>query len=98
MQHLGNTKYQKKPCVLCQVGRVKYRFTNAHQKEFQVQVMCRVLKAHFSGFYAWLHNPESRRTNANRRLVGLVKQAWLESGGVYGYRNLTLDLKNLGER
>lgn len=60
--------------------------------------MCRVLGVHFSGFYAWLHKPESSRTKANRRLVGLIKQAWLESGGVYGYRNITLDLKDLGER
>ena len=60
--------------------------------------MCRVLKVHFSGFYAWLHSPESPRAKANRRLVGMIKQAWLESGGVYGYRNITLDLKDLGER
>lgn len=26
------------------------------------------------------------------------KQAWLESGGVYGYRKLTLDMRDLGER
>ena len=25
-------------------------------------------------------------------------QAWLESGGVYGYRKLTLDMRDLGER
>nr|WP_156105493.1 MULTISPECIES: IS3 family transposase [unclassified Marinobacter] len=84
--------------VLCQGVRVKYRFIRAHQKEFRVRVMCRVLNVHFSGFYAWLHNPESPRAKVNRRLVGLIKQAWLESGGVYGYRNITLDLKDLGER
>lgn len=33
---------------------------------------------------------------ANRRLLGLIKQAGLESGGMYGYRNITLDLKDLG--
>lgn len=70
----------------------------AHQKEFRVRVMCRVLDVYFSGFYAWLHNPESPRAKVNRRLVGLTKQAWLESGGVYGYRNITLDLKDLEDR
>ncbi|WP_413774383.1 IS3 family transposase [Marinobacter sp. AN1] len=90
--------FKKGRSVLCQGVRVKYRFIRAHQKEFQVRVMCRVLKVHFSGFYAWLHSPESPRAKANRRLVGLIKQAWLESGGVYGYRNITLDLKDLGER
>lgn len=60
--------------------------------------MCRVLKVHFSGFYAWLSEPETPRHKENRRLTGLIKQFWLESGGVYGYRNITLDLKDLGER
>ncbi len=32
------------------------------------------------------------------RLSGLLKQAWLEYGGIYGYRKLTLDMRNLGER
>ncbi|MFE8073137.1 IS3 family transposase [Marinobacteraceae bacterium S3BR75-40.1] len=83
--------------VLCQRVRVKYRFIRAHQNEFQVRVMCRVLKVHFSGFYAWRNSPESSRTKANRRLLGLIKQSWLLSGGVYGYRNITLDLRDLGE-
>tara|TARA_R100000306_G_C4356271_1_gene132874 strand:- start:20 stop:844 length:825 start_codon:yes stop_codon:yes gene_type:complete len=60
--------------------------------------MCRVLKVHFSGFYAWLANPESSRAAANRRLTGLIRQSWLESGAVYGYRNIALDLKDLGEQ
>ncbi|BDB69369.1 hypothetical protein Cthiooxydans_17810 [Comamonas thiooxydans] len=28
----------------------------------------------------------------------MLKQAWLESGGVYDYRKLTLDMRDLGER
>ena len=28
----------------------------------------------------------------------MLKQAWLESGGVYGYRKLKLDMRDLGER
>ena len=34
----------------------------------------------------------------DQRLLGLLKQAWLESGCVYGYRKLTLDMRDLGER
>jgi hypothetical protein len=30
-------------------------------------------------------------------LLGLLKQAWLESGGVYGYRKLTLNMRDWGE-
>ncbi len=32
-----------------------------------------------------------------QRLAGLIKQSWLESGGVYGYRKITDDLRELGE-
>lgn len=30
--------------------------------------------------------------------MGLIKQSWLESGAVYGYRKITRDLHELGER
>ena len=33
---------------------MKYAFIRAHQTEFRVRVMCRVLRVHFSDFYAWL--------------------------------------------
>jgi putative transposase len=59
--------------------------------------MCRMLQLHPSGYYAWKANPESKRAADDRRLLGLLKQAWLESGGVYGYRKLTLDMRDLGE-
>ena len=32
------------------------------------------------------------------RLTGLIKQFWLESGGVYGYRKIYSDLREHGER
>ena len=38
------------------------------------------------------------RAKDDQRLSGLLKHAWLESGGVYGYRKLTLDMRDLGER
>ena len=60
--------------------------------------MCRVLGVQRSGFYAWLHQPSSDRAKEDQRLLGLVKQAWLESGMVYGYRKITVDLRDLGER
>lgn len=59
--------------------------------------MCRVFGVHRSGYYAWLRCPFSERAKENRRLTGLVKQVWLESGGIYGQRKVSLDLKDLGE-
>jgi len=59
--------------------------------------MCRILDVHRSGFYAWLKHPEPKRTQEDRRLLAKIKQFWAESGFVYGYRNITKDLKDDNE-
>lgn len=69
----------------------------AHQQEFRVTAMCRVLAAPRSGFYAWLASPQSNRERDDQRLLGLIKHAWLESGAVYGYRKIAQDMRELGE-
>lgn len=52
---------------------------------------------HPSGYYAWLAEPKSARAKEDQRLLGLIKHAWLESGGGYGYRKIHDDLRELGE-
>jgi len=76
---------------------VKYAFIKAHRSVFSIRSMCRVLRVHHSGFYAWLKSPLSERGKDDRRLTGLIKQSWLESGRVYGYRKIHDDLRNIGE-
>lgn len=73
-------------------------FIRAHQTEFRVRAMCRVLRVHFSGFYAWLREPLSRRARDNARQTELIRQAWFDSGKVYGYCKLTDDLRDQGEQ
>lgn len=68
-----------------------------HLSEFRVSAMCRVLHVHRSGFYVWLKQPRSARASEDTRLMGLIKQAWLASGTVYGYRKVCDDLRDLGE-
>lgn len=41
---------------------MKSAFIRAHQAEFGILAMCRVLRVHCSGFYAWLKEPLSRRS------------------------------------
>lgn len=60
----------------------------AHRAEFSVRVMCRVLRIHVSGFYAWLKEPLSLRARDNVSQTELIQQAWSDSGKVYGYRKL----------
>src|SRR5574343_710999 len=57
-----------------------------------------MMTVHPSGYYAWKAEPASARQKDDQRLLGLIKQSWLESGGVYGYRKITNDLRDLGER
>lgn len=77
---------------------MKYAFIEAHRAEFSVRAMCRVLRVHFSGFYAWLKEPLSPRVREDARQTELIRQAWKDSGKVYGYRKLTHDLRDQGER
>jgi putative transposase len=55
------------------------------------------LDVHPSGYYAWRKQSQSRRAKADERLTGRIKQFWLESGGVYGYRKIHHDLRDCGE-
>ena len=68
-----------------------------HVREFRLTAMCRVLKVHRSGYYAWLRSPLSARAQEDQRLLGLIQQQWQESGRVYGHRKVTRDLRELGE-
>ena len=56
-----------------------------------------MMQIHPSGYYAWLKQPKSARQTEDDRLLGLIKQFWLESGCVYGYRKIHKDLRELGE-
>lgn len=77
--------------------RLRYAFIAKHQSIYSITRMCRVLRLHPSGYYAWKAQPQSQRAIDDQRLLGLLKHAWIESGGVYGYRKLTLDMRDMGE-
>ena len=59
--------------------------------------MCQVLGVHHSGFYAWLKEPVSTKQKEDRYLLGFIKQFWLESGCIYGYRKVYKDMHAIGE-
>lgn len=59
--------------------------------------LCRMMAVHPSGYYAWCSRALSDRARDDQRLLGLIKHAWLESGGIYGYRKIHRDLRDIGE-
>jgi putative transposase len=69
----------------------------AHINEYCLRTMCRVLGVHRSGYYVWQRQAASMRKREDDRLLGLIKHHWLASGGVYGYRKITVDLRESGE-
>ena len=75
---------------------MRYAFIKEHIEEHPVRLMCQALGVHPSGFYAWCANPLSTRSKDNQAITGQIKQCWLESGAVYGYRKIHDDLRHLG--
>ncbi|MBK0025008.1 IS3 family transposase [Stenotrophomonas sp. S48] len=84
--------------VLRQGMTAKYAFMREHLERFRLTAMCRVLGVNRSGYYAWAGNPDRPRRREDDRLRGLIKHAWLASGTVYGYRKITRELRESGER
>ncbi|WP_434139778.1 IS3 family transposase [Klebsiella quasipneumoniae] len=84
--------------VLRKAVRLRYAFIRDNSCCWPVRLLCRVLDVHPSGFYAWLQQPHSQRHQADLRLTGQIKQFWLESGCVYGYRKIHLDLRDSGQQ
>ena len=76
---------------------MRYAFIAENRLIFAVRAMCRMLLVHPSGFYAWLREPLSQRAQEDQRQTALLKQAWDDSGEVYGYRKLHDDLCDMGE-
>ena len=50
------------------------------------------MDVHPSSYYTWLTEPLSDREKEDQKLTAQIKQFWLESGGLSGYRNLHEDL------
>lgn len=76
---------------------MKYRFMNDHRHVFAIASMCRVLHVARSGFYHWLHHPESNRAREDKKLLSLIRNSYGASGGVYGSPRVFGDLREAGQ-
>ncbi|EIY2649544.1 IS3 family transposase, partial [Klebsiella aerogenes] len=90
--------FKKSRGVLRKAVRLRYAFIRDNICCWPVRLLCRVLDVHPSGFYAWFKQPYSQRHQVDLRLTGQIKQFWLESGCVYGYRKIHLDLRDSGQQ
>ncbi len=74
---------------------MRYAFIKDHEEQYSVQRMCLTLDVHPSGYYAWRNCPQSDRAKDDTKLAGQIKQSWLESGAVYGYRKIHRDHRDM---
>ena len=77
---------------------MKYTFIRAHEAEFQVQRMCRVLEVKRSGYYAWRQRKPSSRAQANQVLLEQIEQAHQASRHTYGSPRIQVALRRQGLR
>jgi putative transposase len=63
-----------------------------------VITLCRILRVHRSGYYAWLRTPRSARAIEDDRLLKRIRASFAASGGAYGSPRIFLDLREEGER
>ena len=57
-------------------ARTIYRFIKAHERQFPVEVQCKVLNVAPSGYYAWLNKPISDRKLEDARLLRLIRASY----------------------
>ncbi len=58
--------------------------------------MCRVLKVHRSGYYAWLKEPQSSRALENPKLSEQIRYYYDQNMGIYGGPRIYQDLREAG--
>jgi len=72
---------------------MRYAFMAAHQDEFEIQIMGRVLHVSPSGYYAWRQRPVSQRDSTNQHLLEQIQRIHHHSRQTYGSRRVTAALR-----
>ena len=69
---------------------------SAHQAEFRIATMARVLGVSTSGYYAWRRRPPSVRAQADVDLTARVEEIHTRSRGTYGTPRIHAELAEAG--
>jgi len=75
---------------------MKYTFMAAHEVQFQIKRMCRMLSVKRSGYYAWRKRMPSTREQANQALLELIAAEHQRSRKTYGSPRLHVVLRRKG--
>jgi transposase InsO family protein len=75
---------------------MKYIFIVAHEKEFQVKRMCRLLGVQRSGYYVWRKRTPSIQAQANEILLKIIKTEFVKNHETYGSPRIHVVLQRQG--
>lgn len=68
----------------------------AHESQYRVKSMCRMLGVSRSGYYAWRKRPASQRAQANERLLVRIREEYQLSRKTYGSPRIHAALRKNG--
>ena len=74
----------------------QFQFIARHHHKYGVQHLCDHLRVSKSGYYAWLHREEPKRTIEDRKLLTRIKQIHKQSRGTYGSPRIHQALRKQG--
>ena len=77
---------------------MRYACIQAHEGEFEIVLMCRVMGVSRSGFYAWKSRPASRQRQRDQELRSRVRGVHEESQRRYGSPRVHRELRARGVR
>jgi len=77
---------------------VRYRCIARRRNQYPISMMCQALRVSRSGYYAWQVRPESKKTQSDWELTGVIRRVHTESNGVYGSPKMTSQLNAAGMR
>ena len=75
---------------------MKYAWIAAHREEFAVEAMSQVLEVSASGYYAWSQRAPSERQQRRAELLNAIRQAHMQSRGIYGSPRVFKELQDRG--
>lgn len=75
---------------------MKYTFMAAHEVQFQIKRMCRMLSVKRSGYYAWRKRAPGTREQANQALLEMIATEHQRSRKTYGSPRLHVVLRRKG--
>src|ERR671921_2231665 len=77
---------------------MRYRFVAIERASFPVRMLCRLVGAAVSGFYAWLRRGPARHHENDRRMSERIKAIFAASRRTYGSPRVHAELRAQGVR